>query len=56
MDPHDERSQVAAVVVVATCGELVFSLGLGFYSYRWHNLPLYVPPGHGLVFAAAIRL
>jgi hypothetical protein len=52
----DERSQVAAVVAVATTGELVFSLGLGFYAYRWHNLPLYVPAGHGLVFTAGLRL
>ena len=22
----------------------------GVYRYRWHNLPLYVPPGHGLVY------
>jgi hypothetical protein len=37
-------------VVVATCFEVFGSLIWGVYRYRLHNIPLYVPPGHGLVY------
>ena len=39
-------------VVVATVGEVVFSLLLGMYEYRLENVPVYVPPGHSIVYAA----
>jgi hypothetical protein len=51
-----ERRQLVAVVVVATCFELTFSILWGLYRYRYDNLPLYVPPGHGLIYLLAIRL
>lgn len=51
-----ERWRAAIVIVVATCGEVLFSLELGFYSYRWHNVPLYAPAGHGLILIAALWL
>lgn len=44
------RRQVWICVVVATCFEIFGSLIWGVYRYRLHNVPLYVPPGHGLVF------
>jgi hypothetical protein len=44
------RRQVWLCVVVATCFEIVGSLIWGVYRYRFQNLPLYVPPGHGLVY------
>jgi hypothetical protein len=44
------RRQVWACVVVATGFEVLGSLVWGVYRYRWHNLPLYVPAGHGLVY------
>jgi hypothetical protein len=47
--PH-ERWQVWLCVVVATGFEVFGSLVWGVYRYRWHNLPLYVPFGHGLVY------
>jgi hypothetical protein len=28
----------------------------GLYRYRFDNLPLYVPPGHGLIYLAALRI
>lgn len=52
----DERRQLVIVVIVATCFEIVFSIIWGLYRYRWGNLPLYVPPGHGLVYLLALRL
>jgi hypothetical protein len=39
-------------LVVGTGGEIVFSLFVGMYEYRLANVPIYVPPGHSLVYAA----
>lgn len=50
------RIQVAVVIVVATCVEFTASPLLHLYIYRLHNVPLYVPPGHGLVYLAALCL
>lgn len=51
-----ERRQIVVVVIVATILEVTFSLGWGLYVYRFHNIPLYVPPGHGLIYLMAARL
>jgi hypothetical protein len=48
--PQEQRVQVWACVAVATCFEIFASLAWGVYRYRWHNVPLFVPPGHGLVY------
>jgi hypothetical protein len=29
---------------------------MGGYTYRFENVPLYVPPGHGMVYLTAIKL
>jgi hypothetical protein len=50
------RAQVAVVVVFATLIEYTFSMGLGVYDYRLHHVPAYVPPGHGLVYLAALAI
>ena len=39
-----------ACVAVATGYEVFGSLVWGIYRYRFHNLPLYVPAGHGIVY------
>jgi hypothetical protein len=44
------------VVAFATTIEYVFSPTLGVYTYRLHNVPAYVPPGHGLVYLSAFAL
>jgi hypothetical protein len=36
--------------------EVVGSVLWGVYTYRLHNLPLFVPPGHGLVYLGGISL
>jgi hypothetical protein len=41
---------LAACVVYATLGELFLSLAWGLYEYRLANVPLFVPPGHALLF------
>ena len=48
------RVQVAVVVVYATVIEYVFSHWLGVYEYRLGTVPVFVPPGHGLVYLAAL--
>src|ERR1041384_5878292 len=48
------RMQVAIFVVYASFIEYLFSDYLGAYRYRLHNVPAYVPPGHGLVYLAAL--
>lgn len=45
-----QRRQVWVCVVVATGFEVFGSLIWGVYRYRLGNIPLYVPPGHGLVY------
>ncbi len=39
-------------VVVAIVGEVVFSLIVGMYEYRLANVPVYVPPGHAILYGA----
>ena len=50
------RIQVVGVIIVATCVEYTASPFLGYYTYRLHNVPSYVPPGHGLVYLAALSI
>jgi hypothetical protein len=52
----EQRSRVALVVLVATAAEVVGSIVLGAYVYRLDNLPAFVPPGHGLVYLAGLRI
>ncbi len=51
-----ERAQTSVVVVVATCAEVIGSVIWGAYVYRLGNLPLFVPPGHGLVYLTGLRV
>jgi hypothetical protein len=53
---RDERRRVAALVAVASAGEVLGSLILGLYAYRHGGIPAFVPPGHGLVYLAGRRL
>jgi len=50
------RAQVVAVVAFATVGEVTGSLVWGVYTYRLHNLPLFIPPAHGLVYLTGLAL
>jgi hypothetical protein len=52
----ERRAQTLAVVVFATIGEVTGSLIWGVYHYRLHNLPLFIPPAHGLVYLTALSL
>ena len=48
------RLQVLLCVPLSTGFEAIGSLVWGGYRYRLHNIPLYVPPGHALVYLFAI--
>lgn len=50
------RVQTLIVVAFASCIEYTFSPLLGVYTYRFDNVPAYVPPGHGLVYLAALAI
>jgi hypothetical protein len=52
----ERRAQALGVVIFATIGEVTGSLIWGVYSYRLHNLPLFVPPAHGLVYLTGLAL
>lgn len=51
-----ERTRVAALVLVATAGEVLGSIVLGLYAYRRGGIPAFVPPGHGIVYLAGLQL
>jgi hypothetical protein len=50
------RVQTLLVVALATVMEYLSSVVLGAYIYRIDTVPGFVPPGHGLVYLAALGL
>jgi len=54
--PALARAQALGVVAFATVGEVTGSLVWGVYRYRLHNLPLFIPPAHGLVYLTGLAL
>jgi hypothetical protein len=50
------RMQVFIAVIFATIGEHFASPFMGGYTYRFGNVPAYVPPGHGMVYLTAVAL
>ncbi|HRE16559.1 MAG TPA: hypothetical protein PLW86_05750 [Rhodocyclaceae bacterium] len=49
-----ERIALLACLLIATLGEVVLSLVWGLYDYRLQNIPLFVPPGHVLLYALGL--
>ena len=45
-----QRPALLACLLFATGGEVFLSLVWGLYEYRLGNIPLFVPPGHVLLF------
>jgi hypothetical protein len=54
--PGRARISLAACLAIATAGEVVLSLAWGLYRYRLGNIPLFVPPGHVLLFYLGTQL
>lgn len=50
------RMQVIIAVAFATAGEHFASIYMQGYTYRFENVPAYVPPGHGMVYLTAVAL
>ena len=50
------RMQVIIAIMFATIGEHFASPYMGGYTYRFENVPAYVPPGHGMVYLTAVAL
>jgi hypothetical protein len=50
------RAQALGVVAFATIGEVTGSLVWGVYHYRLHNLPLFIPPAHWIVYLSGLAL
>jgi hypothetical protein len=53
--PQRERHRVWTMVILATGVEMFCSVVWGLYTYRWGNVPLFVPWGHGLLYLFALR-
>jgi len=50
------RPALAACLAFATAGEVFLSLVWGLYDYRLGNIPLFVPPGHVLLFFLGMQI
>jgi hypothetical protein len=51
-----QRHALFACLAFATAGEVFLSLVWGLYEYRLGNIPLFVPPGHVLLFFLGTQL
>jgi hypothetical protein len=50
------RPALLACLAIATAGEVFLSLVWGLYQYRLGNIPLFVPPGHVLLFFLGMQI
>lgn len=50
------RGAMLACLLIATAGELFLALVWGLYTYREAGLPLFVPPGHVLLYLLGLGL
>ena len=50
------RPALVACLAFATLGEMFLSLVWGLYQYRQGNIPLFVPPGHVLLFFLGMQI
>ena len=41
-------------VAIGIAGECLFSLGFDMYEYRLKNVPIYVPPGHAIIYIVTV--
>ncbi len=55
-EPYPIRAQVGVAIAAATLCEYSFAPLYHIYTYRYDNVPAYVPPGHGMVYLAAVAL
>lgn len=53
---ESRRLPLVACLVFATFGEMFLSLVWGLYQYRLGNIPMFVPPGHVLLFFLGMQI
>jgi len=41
-------------LAIGIAGECLFSLGFDMYEYRLKNVPIYVPPGHAIIYIVTV--
>ncbi len=51
-----EQISLILCLLYATVGEIILSLVWGLYEYRLSNVPLFIPPGHALLFTLGILI
>ena len=54
--PATHRVELVACLLIAGTGEVICALFWGAYEYRLGNVPLFVPPGHVLLFWLGTRV
>ena len=54
--PSTQRIELVACLLIAGTGEVICALFWGAYEYRLGNVPLFVPPGHVLLFWLGMRM
>lgn len=52
----DHRTMMFLCLTYATMGEIMLSLVWHIYDYRLDNLPLFVPPGHVMLFLLGLSI
>jgi hypothetical protein len=48
------RELMINAVLIGILGECLFSLGFDMYTYRLENVPVYVPPGHAIIYIVTV--
>ncbi|NVJ89863.1 MAG: hypothetical protein HWD82_10565 [Flavobacteriaceae bacterium] len=48
------KEQMISAILIAIVGEYLFSIALGMYTYKFENVPHYIPPGHAVVYVAVL--
>jgi hypothetical protein len=48
------RELMIYAVLIGIAGECLFSLGFDMYEYRLGNVPIYVPPGHAIIYIVTV--
>lgn len=51
---REERLMLILATVISGIGEIFLSLVWGLYDYQFHNVPVFVPPGHALLMTLGV--
>ena len=53
---REERLALLFATAISAIGEVTMSMGVGLYEYRYHVVPLFVPPGHALIMTLGVLI